>query len=453
VTDAVPLDSTAPPEEKNAVYLTPYYYAEIGCAKRLRALADAFPPRLSDIPPMFTPLSDQLSEEQADALRATLANPVSVLTGGPGTGKTTAIQALVAVAESAGKRYALASPTGRAAKRLSEATGKPASTIHRLLEYSPMEGFQRDADNPLKLDLLVVDEVSMLDVLLANSLLRALEPGTHLLLVGDIDQLPSVGAGDVLREIIASGVVHVNRLTQIFRQAEGSEIITNAHLINQGEMPFFDGGGEDFFRFPADVPEQAADWVEDLVMNRIPSKFDLTPQDIQVLVPMYRGPAGIHALNSRLQNALNPASPLKPERKLFGTVYRQGDRVMQIRNDYDKQVFNGDIGWIETIASSEHSLIVNFDGQRVEYAWSEVDMLTLAYAISVHKAQGSEFPAVVMPLLTHHYMMLQRNLLYTGITRARRVCVLVTNTKALGIAVNNNRESERYTALCWRMGG
>jgi exodeoxyribonuclease V alpha subunit len=336
---------------------------------------------------------------------------------------------------------------------LSEATGKPASTIHRLLEYSPMEGFQRDANNPLKLDLLVVDEASMLDVVLANSLLRALEPGTHLLLVGDTDQLPSVGAGDVLREIIASGIVQVNRLTQIFRQASGSEIITNAHLINQGEMPFFDGNGDDFFRFPADVPEKAADWVEDLVVKRIPGKFGFSPLDIQVLVPMYRGPAGINALNARLQESLNPPGPLKPERKLYGTIYRQGDRVMQIKNDYDKQVFNGDIGWIESISPNEHTLTVNFEGQLVMYAWSEADQLTLAYAISVHKAQGSEFPVVVVPLLTHHYMMLQRNLLYTAITRARRVCVLVTNTKALAIAVNNNQVSERFTALCWRLGG
>ena len=434
-----------------AVYLTPFYYAEVGTARRLQELAAAFPPRLSDIPPLFTPLDEALSAEQAEAVRTTLANPVSVLTGGPGTGKTTSIQALIAVVESAGKRYALASPTGRAAKRLSEATGKPASTIHRLLEYSPVEGFTRDVETPLKLDLLVVDEASMLDVLLANSLLRALEPGTHLLLVGDIDQLPSVGAGDVLRDVIASGLVPVTRLTEIFRQTAGSEIITNAHLINQGELPVFDADAGDFFRFPAEMPEKAADWIEDLVVNRIPEKFGLSPAEIQVLVPMYRGPAGIHAINARLQQALNPGSPLKPECRLFGTTYRPGDKVMQVRNDYDKQVFNGDIGFIESISTLEHTLSVDFEGNRVIYAWSEADQLTLAYAVSVHKAQGSEFPAVVMPLLTHHYMMLQRNLLYTAITRARRVCVLVTNPRALGIAVNNNQVAERFTALAWRM--
>jgi len=449
--DAVPMAAQDLPEDDLAVYLAPYYYAELGTARRLKDLLSAFPPRLSDIPPLFTPLDEALSEEQADAVRKTLANPVSVLTGGPGTGKTTSIQALISVAESAGKRFALASPTGRAAKRLSEATGKPASTLHRLLEYSPVEGFIRGAETPLKLDLLVVDEASMLDVMLANSLLRALEPGTHLLLVGDIDQLPSVGAGDVLREIINSGQVPVTRLTEIFRQAAGSEIITNAHLINQGEMPIFDSEAEDFFRFPADTPERAADWIEDLVINRIPEKFGLSHSDIQILVPMYRGPAGIHAINARLQEVLNPPGPLKPECKLFGTVYRPGDKVMQVRNDYEKQVFNGDIGFIQSISATEQTLTIDFDGNPVVYAWSEGDQLTLAYAVSVHKSQGSEFPVIVMPLLTQHYMMLQRNLLYTAITRAKRVCVLVTNPKALGIAVNNNRVAERFTALAWRM--
>ncbi|MCB2178649.1 ATP-dependent RecD-like DNA helicase [bacterium] len=446
--DQVPASIDEPEATLPAVYLAPYYFAEVGLARRLNDLADAFPPRLSDIPPMFTAISDQLSETQAEAVRTALRSPVSVLTGGPGTGKTTSLQALIAVVESAHKRFALASPTGRAAKRLSEATGKPASTLHRLLEYSPMEGFNRDADNPLDVDLLVVDEVSMLDVLLANSLLRALKPGTHLLLVGDVDQLPSVGAGDVLREIIASERVPVTRLTEIFRQAAGSEIIINAHRINQGEMPEFNGEAEDFFRFPADTPEQAADWVEDLVVNRIPAKFGIASQDIQVLVPMYRGPAGIHAINERLQNVLNPPGALKAEKKLFGTLYRPGDKVMQVRNDYDKQVFNGDIGRIESI---NQVLTVDFDGNQVEYALSEADQLTLAYAISVHKAQGSEFPAVVVPLLTHHYMMLQRNLLYTGITRARKLCVLVTNPRALAIAIKNNQVAERFSALAWRL--
>jgi exodeoxyribonuclease V alpha subunit len=451
VVDGVPLEEEQEPESENAVYLTPYYYAERGAATRLRALAEVMPSRLADIPPALTPLDPLLSPEQAEAIRTALGNPVSVLTGGPGTGKTTAIQALIAAAEAANKRFALASPTGRAAKRLSEATGKPASTLHRLLEYSPMEGFGRDADKPLKIDLLVVDEASMLDILLANSLLRALEPGTHLVLVGDIDQLPSVGAGDVLNDLIESGLVPVTRLAQIFRQSAGSHIITNAHLINKGVMPMFVSESEDFFRFPADTPEQAADWVEELVTERVPNKFGLEPKDIQVLVPMYRGPAGIHALNERLQNTLNPGGALKPEKRLFGTIFRPGDRVMQIRNDYDKQVFNGDIGFVTAISQVEHTLTAEFDGRAVEYAWSEADQLTLAYAVSVHKAQGSEFPAVVVPLLTHHYIMLQRNLLYTAVTRAKKVCVLVSNHKAIGIAVRNNRQSQRFSALAWRI--
>jgi exodeoxyribonuclease V alpha subunit len=452
VVDAVPMGEEEAPSEPNAVYLTPFYYAEIGVSRRIRELADVFPPGLSDIPPMFTDLPPDLSDEQAEAVRAALKYPVSILTGGPGTGKTTSLKSLISIVEAAGKRFALASPTGRAAKRLSEATGQPASTIHRLLEYSPMEGFGRNDQSPLKLDLLVVDESSMLDVILANHLLKALEPGTHLLLVGDIDQLPSVGAGDVLRDLIASGVVPVTTLTEIFRQSAGSEIITNAHLINQGEIPLFDTGAEDFFRFPADVPEKAADWIVDLVQTRIPSKFGISPREIQVLVPMYRGPAGIHAINARLQEVLNPSSPLKPERNMFDTIYRVGDRVMQTRNDYDKQVFNGDIGFVDSISILEKLLTVDFADHKVVYAWSEVDMLTLAYAISVHKSQGSEFTAVVMPLLTHHYMMLQRNLLYTAVTRAKRICVLVTNTKALSIAVNNNQVSQRNTALAWRLG-
>jgi exodeoxyribonuclease V alpha subunit len=303
------------------------------------------------------------------------------------------------------------------------------------------------------LDLLVVDEVSMLDVLLANSLFRALEPGTHVLLVGDVDQLPSVGAGDVLRDIIASQIVPVTTLTEIFRQEAGSHIITNAHLINHGELPEFDPESKDFFRFPADEPEKAAGWVEDLVVNRIPDRFDIQPKDIQVLVPMYRGPAGIHALNARLQEVLNPPKALKPERNLFGQTFRPGDRVMQVKNDYDKQVFNGDIGFIKDISQVEHTLTVGFEGRGVEYAWSEADQLVLAYAISVHKSQGSEFPAVVLPLLTHHYMMLQRNLLYTAVTRAKQVCVLVTNTKALAIAVKNNKVAERFTGLGMRFVG
>ncbi len=439
-----------------AVYLTPLHVSERGVAERLRSLGYTLFSRLSDVPPALTPLPDDLSEEQQQAVRLALSNPVSVLTGGPGTGKTTALRALIRILEAAGKTCALAAPTGRAAKRLSEATGRPASTIHRLLGYSPSEGFKINEKNPLPADLLVVDEASMLDIVLAYHLFKALAPGTHLLLVGDVDQLPSVGAGDVLRDIIASGTVPVTRLTRIFRQAADSYIITNAHRINRGEMPIFPPAGAaptpDFFLFPATEPDEAADWVVDVVVNRIPQKFGLHPlRDIQVLAPMYRGGAGVTALNERLQNALNPPAEGKPQKRLFGQVFRPGDKVMQIQNDYDKEVFNGDIGVVTALSLVEHTLTVDFDGRLVPYDWTEADNLVLAYAVSVHKSQGAEFPAVVIPLVTQHYMMLQRNLLYTAVTRAKRLCVLVGNRRAIGIAVNNNPVERRFTALDWRL--
>ncbi len=449
-----------PPEAYRlpAVYLTPLHVSERGVAERLRNLGYSLFSRLSDIPPALTPLPPELSAEQRQAVRAALGHPVSVLTGGPGTGKTTAIRALIAVVEAAGKTCALAAPTGRAAKRLSEAAGRPASTIHRLLKYAPAEGFKVDEQNPLPADLLVVDEASMLDIVLAYHLFKALAPGTHLLLVGDVDQLPSVGAGDVLRDIIASGSVPVTRLTRIFRQAAGSYIITNAHRINRGEMPVFPPAGTepppDFFLFPAETPEEAADWVVDVVANRIPQKFGLHPvRDIQVLAPMYRGGAGVTALNARLQETLNPPAEGRPQKRLFGQLFRPGDKVMQIRNDYDKEVFNGDIGVVAALSPVEHTLTVDFDGRPVVYDWTEADNLVLAYAVSVHKSQGAEFPAVVIPLVTQHYLMLQRNLLYTAVTRAKRLCVLVGSRRAIGIAVGNDKVSRRYSALDWRLHG
>ncbi|MCK5430985.1 MAG: AAA family ATPase, partial [Anaerolineales bacterium] len=445
---------------QTAVYLTPLFFGETGVAERLRAMSSAMPTRLSDLPPSFISLGTSLSQEQEDAIRKVLSHPVSVLTGGPGTGKTTCIKVLIDVLETGRKKYKLASPTGRAAKRLSEATGRPASTIHRLLGFKPGEGFKHNPENPLAIDLLVVDEASMLDLLLANNLLKALQPGTHLLLVGDVDQLPSVGAGDVLRDVIASGLVHVTRLSEIFRQAADSQIITNAHRINQGEMPFFPrdrgtGPGSspgDFFLFPAENPEEAGEWVQDVVCTRIPDKFGLHPRDqIQVLAPMYRGPAGVYALNERLQAAINPPEPRKPEKRLYGQLFRSGDKVMQIQNNYDKDVFNGDFGFVTAIDPIDHTMSINFEGRRVDYDWSETDQLVLAYAVSVHKSQGSEFPAIVLPLVTAHYMMLQRNLLYTAVTRAKELCVLVGNRRAIGIAVKNNKVAHRYTALDWRL--
>jgi exodeoxyribonuclease V alpha subunit len=446
--------------ESPAIYLTPFYHGETGVADRLRALAFALPSRLSDLPPSFLPAAHGLSDEQQQAVHTALTHPVSVLTGGPGTGKTTTVKALIAAIELGKKRYALAAPTGRAAKRLSEASDRPASTIHRLLGYSPMEGFTNNQENPLPVDLLVVDEASMLDLLLANNLLKALEPGTHLLLVGDVDQLPSVGAGDVLRDIIASDLTPVTRLSAIFRQAADSFIITNAHRINQGEMPQFPAAVDeqneaargDFFLFPAESAEVAADWVTEVVTERIPDRFGFHPVDeIQVLSPMYRGAAGVHALNARLQAILNPPEILKPERTLFGQIFRPGDKVMQTQNDYDKDVFNGDIGQVETLDIIAHTLTAVFEGRRVVYDWSEADQLVLAYAVSVHKSQGAEFPVVVIPLITAHYLMLQRNLLYTAITRAKKLCVLVGSRRALAISVRNDKVTHRHTALDRRL--
>ena len=464
--------ATQSPSPTPAIYLTPLYYGEIGVARRLATLAHTLPSRLSDIPPAFIrldpdppaePLRASLSAEQREAIKIALTHPVSVLTGGPGTGKTTALKSLISIVQSQNKRFALCAPTGRAAKRLSEATGHSAATIHRMLDYSPTRGFTQNEENPLPIDLLVVDEASMLDLILANSLLKALEPGTHLLLVGDVDQLPSVGAGDVLRDVIASGVAPVTRLNTIFRQAAESYIISNAHRINQGDFPNFppspyqgEGRGEgripDFYLFPAEDAESAGDWTVNVVTERVPARFGFDPvRDIQVLAPMYRGPAGVRALNDRLQTVLNPPGPLKPEKSLFGQVFRVGDKVMQTQNDYDKEVFNGDIGQVTAMDALNHTLTINFEGRNIPFDWMECDQITLAYCVSVHKSQGAEFPCVVLPLVTAHYMMLQRNLLYTAITRAKKLCVLVGSKKAISMAVRNNKVAERNTALDWRL--
>ena len=432
------------------IYLTPLYFGEKGVAERLQALSHVMTLPLDFSQPSFQ--DESLSEEQRSAVDMAIKSPISILTGGPGTGKTTCLKALITTLEAQHRRYALASPTGRAAKRLSEATSRQATTIHRLLEFSPTEGFKHNEAHPLDVVFLVVDEASMLDLLLTNNLLKALRPGTHLLLVGDVDQLPSVGAGDVLRDIIASGIAPVTRLTTIFRQAAGSQIITNAHRINQGKTPIFSNDSSDFFLFPADDAEQAANWIVEVVTERIPKKFGFDAiREIQVLAPVYRGIAGITALNERLQEKLNPAAPNKSERRLFGTTYRSGDKVMQTRNNYDKDVYNGDIGFINAIDLIEHTLTVDFEGRDVTYDWNEVDELTQAYVVSVHKAQGSEFPVVVMPIVPQHYMMLQRNLLYTAITRARNLCVLAGSKGAISMAVRNNKVAHRFTALEWRL--
>jgi exodeoxyribonuclease V alpha subunit len=462
--DQRPSASIAEPRADYAdpvIYLTPLYFSEKGVAERLSAL-NGYPGealRQRSVQAAQALLDPALSAEQQNAIRTALTHPVSILTGGPGTGKTTCLKSLIASLESQSRVYALASPTGRAAKRLAEATGRQASTIHRLLGFSPMEGFKYNSENPLPVEFLVVDEVSMLDLVLANNLLKALKPGTHLLLVGDVDQLPSVGAGDVLRDLIASETVAVSRLTEIFRQAVGSLIITNAHRINAGQMPLFSPPSPDtgrvqgdFFLFPAEDAAAAADWVVEVVAERIPGKFGFDPRrQIQVLAPMYRGPAGVRTLNERLQEVLNPPAPNKPGKRLFGTSYRPGDKVMQVQNNYDKDAFNGDIGFITGIDLVEHFLTVEIDGRRVDYDFSEADQLVLAYAVTVHKAQGSEFPVVVLPLVSAHYLMLQRNLLYTAITRAQKLCVLVGGRRAIGMAVQNNKVAQRHSALDWRL--
>jgi exodeoxyribonuclease V alpha subunit len=449
--EALPLPDAKNKETMAVIYLTPLYWGEVGVAERIKGLV-MNQTQLAYNLELAAPDS-QLSPEQRAAVEMALAQPVSILTGGPGTGKTTCLKALVATLDRQKKRYALASPTGRAAKRLAEATDSPASTIHRLLEFSPVEGFKRNADNPLNVDFLIVDEASMLDLLLTNHLLKAIRPGTHLLLVGDIDQLPSVGAGDVLRDLIRSEVAAVTRLTTIFRQAKDSQIITNAHRINEGQMPFFAKGEEgDFYLFPSEDAGAAADWLVDVVTERVPQKFGFDAlADIQVLSPLYRGPAGVTILNERLQEKLNPATNGKAEKSLYGTVFRVGDKVMQTRNNYDKNVYNGDIGFIQGVDLVNQTLAVDFEGHPAEYEWSEADELNLAYAVSVHKAQGSEFPVIVMPVVTQHYMMLQRNLIYTAITRARSLCILAGNNRAIGIAVHNNKVAQRFSALKMRL--
>ena len=449
-----------------AIYLTPFYHGEVGVARRLSALISAPHSRLGELaqadwPALFNDLdviagqhaTARLADRQRDAVKAALGpeGKVTVLTGGPGTGKTTTVRAIIALLDRFGKRYALASPTGRAAKRLSEASGREAKTIHRLLEFSPAEGFKRNEAYPLDVDMLIVDEASMIDVLLMNHLLKAVPPGAHLLLVGDVDQLPSVGAGDVLCDVIGSGRAAVVRLDVIFRQAQNSLIITNAHRINKGQMPITPKDGSDFFLFVRDDPEEAAQMTVELITTRIPGKFGIDPWDIQVLAPMYRGAGGVSALNAQLQLALNPPSPKKAERTLAGTLFRVGDRVMQTRNNYDKDVYNGDMGRVAGIDLENQLLRVKIDDRIIDYDWAEADELVPAYAVSVHKAQGSEYRAVVMTLLTQHYLMLQRNLLYTGITRAKQLCVLVGSRRALAMAVKNNEVAERYSGLQMRL--
>jgi exodeoxyribonuclease V alpha subunit len=439
--------------------LAPFARAESGLAARLHALAgagDQTPPArgfgAADWGTAFGWLAARrglhLAPAQEAAVRMALTCPVSILTGGPGTGKTHTLRALMALARAKGLRCVLAAPTGRAAKRMAEATGHAAATLHRVLELRPGGQAGRGSDHPLAADLVVVDEASMLDVLLAHQLVKALAPGTHLLLVGDPDQLPSVGAGEVLADLLRAGRFPVTRLTHLFRQGAGSGIALNAQRILAGEVPRFGGESRDCFFLPADEPPAAAELVVGLVAQRLPARYGFGPGEIQVLAPMHRGDAGVGALNLRLQDCLNPGREGMPEARAGGRVYRPGDRVLQLRNDYDLQVFNGDLGTVQAVDPVEQELTLALDdGREIHYPYAHLFALTHAYAISVHKAQGGEFPAVVLPLLTSHAVMLGRTLLYTAFTRARRLVVLVGQPKALRLAVRDWRREPRHTAL------
>ncbi|CBK63520.1 SF1B family DNA helicase RecD2 [Alistipes shahii] len=439
--------------DKDAIYLPPFYHAECGTSRRLRDLAESTGRSLFD--GLFDPSSltaetgIEYDEVQLAAIRQAVTSKVMVLTGGPGTGKTTTTQGIIAALKKAGLRVLLAAPTGRAAKRMSEATGMEAKTIHRLLEYNPQDGYKRNDENPLEGDALIVDECSMIDILLMNNLLKAVPVGMRLVFVGDIDQLPSVGAGNVLRDIIDSQRIPVVRLVRIFRQAQKSRIVMNAHTINQGRFPDTSNGRDtDFFFMREDDPERAAETIVRLVKERLPRAYRESPDRIQVLTPMQRGVVGAANLNLLLQQALNPSGP---SLNRGGYTYRQGDRVMQQRNNYDKDVFNGDLGYIREVDTEERTLKVDFDGKWVEYDVTELDELTLAYATTIHKAQGSEYPIVVMPVLMTHFVMLQRNLIYTGITRAKKICVLLGAAKALAYAVRNVSVLKRNTRLKERL--
>jgi exodeoxyribonuclease V alpha subunit len=441
-------------EETACVFLAGLHRAERAIAERLlRVSTGALPWPWIDPDKALPWASERLgltfADSQTAAIRQALVGKVLVITGGPGVGKTTIIKAILRILAAKGIKLLLCAPTGRAAKRMTEATGFEAKTIHRLLEADPQGGgFKRGDDNPLDCDLLVVDETSMVDVLLMQALLKAVPDNAAMLIVGDVDQLPSVGPGQVLADIIQPGAVPVVRLTEVFRQAAQSRIITTAHRINQGAIPDLSppSADSDFYFVQANEPETAVARIIELVKTRIPRRFGLNPiRDIQVLCPMNRGGVGARTLNVELQAALNPAGERKVER--FGWIFAPGDKVMQVENDYDKEVYNGDIGFVEDVDSDAGELRASFDGRSVTYGFGELDALVPAYAVTIHKSQGSEYPAVVIPVMTQHYAMLQRNLLYTGITRGKRLVVLVGQKKAVAIAVRNVSGRRRWSKL------
>ena len=440
--------------ETNCIFLSSLYQAERSIAERLAMLTtEKLPWGAIDadkaVPWVEARVGLELATSQKAAIQLALDSKIIVVTGGPGVGKTTIVNAILRILAAKGVNILLAAPTGRAAKQLNETTGLEAKTIHRLLEVDPKGGgFKRNLENPLDCDLLVIDETSMVDVLLMHAVLKALPRTAALFVVGDVDQLPSVGPGQILADLIGSGVIPVVRLTEVFRQAAKSRIIVSAHRINQGLMP--DLGkpeeGSDFYFVQADEPETAVTRIVELVKTRIPRRFRLDSiRDIQVLCPMNRGGVGARSLNIALQAALNPAGERKVER--FGWTFAPGDKVMQIENDYDKEVFNGDIGYIDDVDPDEGELTASFDGRAITYGFGELDTLVPSYAATIHKSQGSEYPAVVIPVMTQHYAMLQRNLLYTGVTRGKRLVVLVGQKKAVAIAVRNLSGRRRWSKL------
>jgi exodeoxyribonuclease V alpha subunit len=445
---------------KPVLFLTPLQRAEQGIASSIKRLLDGYPPWSGiqadkAIPWVAQKTGLELSPSQQQAVKLALTSKVLVITGGPGVGKTTLVNSILLILRAKALNVTLCAPTGRAAKRLSESTGLEAKTIHRLLEFDPKTfSFKRTKDNPLETELLVIDESSMVDVTLMNRLLAAVPDRAGLLIVGDVDQLPSVGPGSVLADIIDSGAVPTVRLTEIFRQAATSRIITNAHRINKGEKPLNAEGTElsDFYFIPGDTPEDIHAKLMQVVTERIPKRFNLDPiKEIQVLTPMNRGGLGSHSLNSELQAKLNGQA--EPRITRFGVTFSPGDKVIQTVNNYDKEVFNGDIGRIREIDTEEGELLIEYDGRSVAYEFSELDEVQLAYATSIHKSQGSEYPAVVIPLAMQHYTLLERNLIYTGVTRGKKLVIIIGQPKALAMAVKNKKATRRLTRLSERLAG
>ncbi len=437
-------------EDNDKIYLPPFFFSELGVARRINKIVSYKTSKISSIDSKIEKLQKNSTVKydgiQISAIKSALKSKFSVITGGPGTGKTTITKAIIDIFKNENKKVLLAAPTGRAAKRMAEMCKVTSKTIHRLLESSPKEGFGKNENNLLKGDVLIVDEASMIDLILMYNLLKAVPDETTVILVGDKDQLPSVGAGNVLKDIIESGAVPVIKLSQIYRQAQNSRIVINAHQINSGEMiDLSNDNNSDFFFIESKDPKQTANLISDLCSKRLPKKYNLNPvSDIQVLTPMKKGETGTDNLNKILQSALNKNEKIL---KHAAAEFRLGDKVMQIKNNYDKDIYNGDIGFINDIDLINKKLTVNFDGRNINYDILELEELSLAYAMTIHKGQGGEFPAVILPLSFHHKIMLERNLLYTGVTRAKKLIILIGEKQAVKFAINNNNSKKRYSLL------